>query len=260
MRIDVLTTFPEMFEPVLGTSILKRAQEAGVVTIAVHDLRKWTTDKHKTTDDAPYGGGAGMVMKPEPFFAAVEELLAGSAGLPAGCKEGVPPAPGLDIILLTPQGEMFTQALARELSTKDRLILLCGHYEGVDERVGEYLATREITIGDYVLTGGELPAMVVIDAVTRLLPGALGAEEGTVAESFEEHLLEYPQYTRPAEFRGWRVPEILLSGNHEQIRRWRRKESLRRTKARRPDLLEKVELTKEDRELLGEMDEDLGLR
>ncbi len=252
MRIDVLTTFPEMFEPVLGTSILKRAQEAGVVTIAAHDLRKWTTDKHKTTDDAPYGGGVGMVMKPEPFFAAVEKLLPGSAG--------VPPAPGLDIILLTPQGELFTQALARELSAKEHLILLCGHYEGVDERVREHLATREVSIGDYVLTGGELPAMVVIDAVTRLLPGALGAEEGTASESFEEHLLEYPQYTRPADFRGWIVPEILLSGHHEQIRRWRRKESLRRTRQRRPDLLEKVQLTKEDRELLEEIEEDLGLR
>jgi tRNA (guanine37-N1)-methyltransferase len=266
MKIDVLTTFPEMFGPVLGASILKRAQEAGVTSIAIHDLRQWTTDKHQTTDDAPYGGGVGMVMKPEPFFAAVEGLLAGSAGVPpaqpssSSGSAGVPPALGttsrLDIILLTPQGELFTQALARELSAKDHLILLCGHYEGVDERVREHLATREISVGDYVLTGGELPAMVIIDAVVRLLPGALGAEEGAKSESFEEHLLEYPQYTRPAEFRGWRVPEMLLSGHHEQIRRWRRKESLRRTKQRRPDLLEKARLTAEDRELLEEIEEE----
>jgi tRNA (guanine37-N1)-methyltransferase len=248
MRVDVLTTFPEMFEPVLGTSILKRAREAGLVNIAVHDLRKWTADKHQTTDDAPYGGGVGMVMKPDPFFAAVEELLAGSASLPS--------APSTEIILLSPQGELFTQALARELSAKDRLVLLCGHYEGVDERVREHLATREVSIGDYVLTGGELPAMVVIDAVTRLLPGALGAEEGAVSESFEDGLLEYPQYTRPADFRGWTIPEILLSGHHEQIRRWRRKESLRRTKRQRPDLLAKAQLTKEDRKLLEEIEDE----
>lgn len=248
MKIDVLTTFPDMFAPVLGASIIKRAQAAGVVEIAVHDLRQWTYDKHKTTDDMPYGGGVGMVMKPEPFFAAVEDILGRSVS-PAPDKER-----GEEIILLTPQGKLFSQTLARELSAKDHIILLCGHYEGVDERVREHLATREISIGDYILTGGELPAMVVIDAVVRLLPGALGAEEGTTSESFEEHLLEYPQYTRPAEFRGWTVPEILLSGHHEQIRRWRRQESLRRTKQRRPDLLEKVLLTKEDRELLEEME------
>ena len=242
MRIDVLTTFPEMFAPVLGASILKRAQESGIVTIAVHDLRRWTTDKHNTTDDAPFGGGVGMVMKPEPFFAAVEELRCPPL---TGCVE--------EVILLTPQGEAFTQALARELSAKERLILLCGHYEGVDERVREHLATRELSIGDYVLTGGELPAMVVIDAVTRLLPGALGAEDGAESDSFAEGLLEYPQYTRPADFRGWAVPEVLLSGHHEQIRRWRRKEALRRTLERRPDLIAKVKLTKEDQELLDEI-------
>jgi tRNA (guanine37-N1)-methyltransferase len=242
-----------MFAPVLEASILKRAQEAGIVTIAVHDLRRWATDKHHTTDDYPYGGGVGMVMKPEPFFAAVEELRCaadkpGTAGfsLQSQCAE--------EIILLSPQGGVFTQALAGELSSKAHLILLCGHYEGVDERVREHLATRELSIGDYVLTGGELPAMVVIDAVTRLLPGALGAEEGAHSDSFAEGLLEYPQYTRPADFRGWQVPEVLLSGHHEQIRRWRRKEALRRTLRRRPQLLEAAELTDEDRELCAEIE------
>jgi tRNA (guanine37-N1)-methyltransferase len=185
-----------------------------------------------------------MVMKPEPFFAALEDLLGRS----------LPPA--TEIILLSPQGQPFTQALARELSAKERLILICGHYEGVDERVREHLATREISIGDYVLTGGELPAMVVIDAVTRLLPGALGAEEGAASDSFAEGLLEYPQYTRPADFRGWQVPEVLLSGHHEQIRRWRRKEALRRTWRRRPELLGRAELTEADRELLGEIERE----
>jgi tRNA (guanine37-N1)-methyltransferase len=187
-----------------------------------------------------------MVMKPDPFFAAVEEL-----------GRSLPPAPDTsreEIILLTPQGQPFTQALARELSGKDHLILLCGHYEGVDERVREHLATREISIGDYVLTGGELPAMVVIDAVTRLLPGALGAEEGAESDSFADGLLEYPHYTRPADFRGWMVPEMLLSGHHEQIRRWRRKEALRRTLKRRPDLLQTAALTDEDRALLAEIE------
>ncbi|MFB3882052.1 MAG: tRNA (guanosine(37)-N1)-methyltransferase TrmD [Armatimonadota bacterium] len=265
MRIDVLTTFPEMFDPVVNASILKRAQESGIVTIEVHDLRRWTTDKHHTTDDAPFGGGGGMVMKPEPFFAAVESLLGSSPPV----RQEL--APATEVILLTPQGEVLTQALASQLSTKNHLILLCGHYEGVDERVREHLATREVSIGDYVLTGGELPAMVVIDAVTRLLPGALGAEEGAASDSFAlgagpesttagftnpapSGLLEYPQYTRPADFRGWKVPGVLLSGNHEQIRRWRRREALRRTLQRRPELIERAELTEEDRELLGEVE------
>ena len=227
MKIDLLTTFPEMFEAVLGASIIKRAQEAGIVELAVHDLRRWTTDRHHTTDDQPYGGGVGMVMKPEPFFAAVEELR---CMVEAGCRE------------------------ARELTARDHLLLLCGHYEGVDERVREHLCTRALSIGDYVLTGGELPAMVVVDAVVRLLPGALGAEEGAAQDSFAEGLLEYPQYTRPGDFRGWRVPEVLFSGNHEQIRRWRRKESLRRTRALRPDLLARAALSEEDRALLAEIE------
>ncbi len=242
MRLDVLTTFPEMFAPVLGASIVKRAQEAGIIAITVHDLRRWTADKHASTDDAPYGGGVGMVMKPDPFFAAVEELR---------CPEGS--ACGEEVVLLTPQGETLTQAVARELSGRDHLILLCGHYEGVDERVRERLATREVSIGDYVLTGGELPAMVVIDAVTRLLPGALGAEEGAESDSFAEGLLEYPQYTRPVHFKGRSVPEVLLSGNHASIAVWRRREALRRTLLRRPDLLAKAKLSKEDERLLEEI-------
>ncbi|HUU54093.1 MAG TPA: tRNA (guanosine(37)-N1)-methyltransferase TrmD [Armatimonadota bacterium] len=245
MKFDVLTTFPEMFASVLDASILKRAREAHLITVAVHDLRRWTADRHSTTDDAPYGGGAGMVMKPEPFFAAVEELRCPAE---SGCAE--------DIILLTPQGQPFTQGIARELSTKDHLLLLCGHYEGVDERVRRHLATRQISVGDYVLTGGEIPAMIVIDALTRLQPGALGAEEGADSDSFADGLLEYPHYTRPADFRGWTVPDILLSGHHDQIRRWRRKESLRRTRALRPDLFEKIELSDEDRELLDEIDDE----
>lgn len=245
MKIDVITTFPEMFRPVLSESILKRAQESGVATLAAHDLRRWTTDRHHTTDDSPYGGGVGMVMKPEPFFAAVESLRCPPD---SGCRE--------EVILLCPQGEPFDQSLARQLSAQDHLLLLCGHYEGVDERVREHLATRAISIGDYVLTGGELPAMVLIDAVVRLLPGALGAEEGPETDSFADGLLEYPQYTRPVEFRGWSVPDILLSGHHEQIRRWRRKESLRRTRALRPDLLERVEITEEDRALLDEIEDE----
>ena len=245
MRIDVLTTFPAMFAPVLGESMLKRAQEAGAVTIRVHDLRDYTSDRHRTTDDAPFGGGAGMVMKPESFFAAVAAIR---------CPTEM--ACGEEIVLLCPQGERFSQAGARDLSGRSHLILLCGHYEGVDERVREHLATRAISIGDYVLTGGELPAMVVVDAVVRLLPGVLGAENGAASDSFSEGLLEYPQYTRPAEFRGWGVPEALLSGHHEQIRRWRRKESLRRTRRLRPDLLERVSLTKEDRRLLEEIEEE----
>jgi tRNA (guanine37-N1)-methyltransferase len=245
LRIDVLTTFPGLFAPVLGESILKRAQESGLVSVAVHDLRQWTDDRHRTTDDAPYGGGPGMVMKPEPFFLGVEALRC--AGGAQCCEE---------VILFSPQGERLDQAAAADLSHSDHLILLCGHYEGVDERVREHLANRVISIGDYVLTGGELPALVLIDAVTRLLPGALGAEQGAETDSFGDGLLEYPHYTRPAEFRGWKVPGVLLSGNHEQIRRWRRKQSLRRTRRLRPDLLAAARLTEEDRELLAEIEEE----
>jgi tRNA (guanine37-N1)-methyltransferase len=248
MKIDVITIFPSMFGPLLSESILKRAQDSGVADITVRDLRDFTADRHRTTDDAPYGGGAGMVMKPEPFFEAV---AAARCPDDAGCAE--------EVILLSPQGERYRQSLARELASKDHLILLCGHYEGVDERVREHLVTRVISIGDYVLTGGELPAMVVIDSVVRLLPGALGAEESAQSDSFEDGLLEYPQYTRPADFRGWTAPEALLSGHHEQVRRWRRKESLRRTRALRPDLLATAGLTAEDRRLLQEIEEEEAL-
>jgi tRNA (guanine37-N1)-methyltransferase len=234
-----------MFAPVLEESILKRAQEAGIVSIGVHDLRQFTTDRHHTTDDAPFGGGVGMVMKPEPFFRGVAALR---------CPAEPPCAE--EIILLSPQGEQFDQTKARALATRDHLILLCGRYEGVDERVRTHLATAALSIGDYVLTGGELPAMVLIDAVARLLPGALGAEDGALTDSFTDGLLEYPQYTRPAEFEGLATPEALLSGHHAQIKRWQRKESLRRTQRLRPDLLSSALLTEEDRELLQEIEEE----
>ena len=233
MRIDVVTTFPRMFDGPFGESIIRRAREAGLVDLRVHDLREWTTDRHRSTDDAPYGGGAGMVMRPEPLFAAVESI---------GADE---------VVLLTPQGSVFNQQLAVELSQVPHFALLCGHYEGFDERAREHLATRELSIGDYVLTGGELPAMVVIDAVVRLLPGVLGSEESLHEESHSSGLLEYPHYTRPPEFRGWSVPPILLSGNHAAIARWRREQSLVRTLQRRPDLLAKADLSSADRRFLA---------
>lgn len=223
MIIDVLTLFPEMFKPVLSQSILKRAQERGLVKINLHYLRKWTTDKRGTVDDKPFGGGPGMVLKPEPIFKAVEELR----------KENT------YVILLTPQGRKLDQQLAKELAKKEHLILICGHYEGVDERVRQYLVDLEVSIGDYVLTCGELPAMVLIDCVVRLIPNVLGNEEANVWESFQNYLLEYPQYTRPANFRGMKVPEVLLSGDHKKIEEWRYKQALERTKQRRPDLYER---------------------
>ena len=234
MRIDVVTTFPRMFDGPFGESIIRRARDAGIVDVRVHDLREWTADRHRTTDDAPYGGGAGMVMRPEPLFAAAEAL---------GANE---------VVMLTPQGSLFTQAVAVELSQVPHLLLLCGHYEGFDERVREHLATRELSIGDYVLTGGELPAMVVVDAVVRLLPGVLGSRESLDEESHSSGLLEYPHYTRPPEFRGWSVPPVLLSGNHAAIARWRREQSLLRTLSRRPDLLAKADLTTADRRFLAD--------
>jgi tRNA (guanine37-N1)-methyltransferase len=236
VRFDIFTLFPEMFRGPLDESILARARERGLLEIALHNPRDVTTDRHHIVDDYPYGGGAGMVMKPEPLFTAVEQA------------EVIGP-----IILLSPQGRVFTQQIARELATEPRITLICGHYEGVDERVREHLVTDEISLGDFVLTGGELAAMVLVDAVTRLLPGVLAAGS-TEEESHTAGLLEYPHYTRPAEFRGWRVPEMLLSGNHAAIARWRRKESLRRTRARRPDLFARLELTPLDRKLLAELD------
>jgi len=221
LKIDVLTIFPGMLDGFLGESMLKRAARSGAVEFRVVNLRDFTTDVHRTTDDRPYGGGPGMVMKPEPIFAAVESLQ------PEGAR----------VILMTPQGRRFDQAMARELAGESHLIFICGHYEGVDERVRQALATDEISIGDYVLTNGAVAAAVVVDAVVRLRPGVLGGEGATEEESFSAGWLEYPQYTRPPEFRGLKVPEVLVSGDHGEIRRWRQEQALRRTRERRPDLL-----------------------
>jgi len=237
MRFDIFTLFPEMFAGVFDTSILKRARDARLVEIFLHDIRAFTTDKHHVTDDYAYAGGGGMVLKPEPIFAAVETVL------------GAPPR--VPVILLTPQGRVFNQTIARELAQHPHIALICGHYEGVDERVREHLATDEISIGDYVLTGGEIPAMVIVDAVARLIPGVLGHPTAATNDSHASGLLEGPQYTRPAEFRGWKVPEILLSGHHAQVEKWRRREALRRTFERRPDLLARANLTDEDRAFLA---------
>ncbi len=242
MRFDVFTLFPEVFGPYLETSILQRARQSGLVEVHLHNIRDWARDKHHVTDDEPYGGGGGMVMKPEPIFACVEDVL------------GAPPA--CPLILLTPQGRLFNQAIAQELAAQPRLGLLCGRYEGVDERVREHLVSDEISIGDYVLSGGELPALVLIDALTRLIPGALGDPDGAWDDSHASGLLEYPHYTRPPEFRGWRVPEVLLSGDHGRIARWRREQSLLRTRQRRPDLLARAPLSEQDREFLKKLDEE----
>lgn len=253
MHIDILTLFPEMFPGYLNESILKRAQESGRLSVTLHNIRDYAAGKHRVTDEPPYGGGGGMVLKPEPVFAAVEAIMAG-ANLPR------PPAPPIPIILLSPQGRPFTQQAARELAGHERLVLLCGRYEGVDERVRQYLANDEISIGDYVLTGGELAAMVVVDAVTRLLPGVLGAEFAAQTDSYAAGLLEGPHYTRPPNFRGWRVPELLLSGHEANIRRWRREQALRRTWQRRPDLLLTAELTETDKAFLAVLAEEEAAR
>lgn len=230
MNIHVLSLFPEMFNGVFGASILKKAQEKGAVNLAVSDIRTFSNNKHNQVDDYPYGGGAGMVLKPEPMFHAVEKIT-----------EGRNPR----IILMCPQGERFTQKKAEELAKEEELVFLCGHYEGYDERIRQYLVTDEISIGDFVLTGGELPAMTVIDAVVRLLPGVLGQEDSHIHDSFSTGLLEHPHYTRPSDFRGMKVPDILMSGNHAKIDQWREEQSLKRTFERRPDLLEEMDLTKE---------------
>ena len=240
MRFDLFSLFPEVFDSYLNTSILKRAQESGALTVRAHNIRDWATDKHHTTDDTPYGGGGGMVMKPEPIFSAVEAVLGSHPGCP--------------VILLSPQGRTFTQEIAFELSHQEHLALICGRYESVDERIRQHLVTDSISIGDYVLTGGELPALVLIDAVTRLLPGVLGDPEAPMEDSHATGLLEYPHYTRPPEFRSWGIPDVLLSGNHAEIARWRRQESLRRTYNLRPDLLETADLSQEDLAFL----QDLG--
>ncbi|MBG9784291.1 tRNA (guanosine(37)-N1)-methyltransferase TrmD [Shouchella lehensis] len=233
MRIDILTLFPEMFTGVFGSSILKQAQEKGLVTYQAIDFREFTTNKHRKVDDYPYGGGAGMVLTPQPIFDAVNHVTEQGGKKPR-------------IVLLCPQGERFTQAKAEELSKEDHLVFLCGHYEGFDERVRTSLVTDEISIGDFVLTGGELAAMVVTDSITRLLPGVLGNENSAVTDSYSTGLLEHPHYTRPATFQGLAVPDVLLSGHHENIEKWRREESLRRTFKRRPDLLKGYALTKEE--------------
>jgi tRNA (guanine37-N1)-methyltransferase len=236
MRFDVFTLLPETLRPYLNASILEKAAARGLIEIHLHNIRDYTHDRHHSTDDTPYGGGGGMVMKPEPVFEAVETVL----GSPPDCP----------VILLTPQGRLFNQKIASELAAHPRIALISGRYEGFDERIREHLATDEISIGDYVLTGGELPALILIDALSRLVPGVLGDPTGAEDDSHASGLLEYPHYTRPPEFRGWKVPETLLSGDHGKIERWRREQSLRRTLAKRPDMLENAELSEADRRLL----------
>lgn len=233
IRFDVLSIFPEMFHSPLNFSLLKKAQEKGLIEIDLHDIRDWAEDKHNMTDDAPYGGGCGMVMKVEP----VERALAAVKRAEVQSL----------VLLMTPQGETFNQKIATRLAEEKHIIMICGRYEGVDERIREHLADREISIGDYILTGGELSALVVIDAVSRLIPGVLGNDASATTESFSQGLLEYPQYTRPADYKGWTVPDVLVSGNHAQIERWQRIEAIKRTWLRRPDLLEKVELSERDK-------------
>jgi tRNA (guanine37-N1)-methyltransferase len=264
MKADILTIFPGFFQGPLDHGITRRARELGLAKIEVHDLRQFTHDKHRTVDDRPFGGGEGMVLKPEPLFECLESLQLAPRESRAAEKQSV--------ILLSAQGQRFTQKLATELSALDRIVLICGRYEGVDERVADFLADRELSIGDYVLSGGEMAAAVVIEAVTRLLPGAVGNEASTRQESFTSHveaeagaadstcgsggLLDYPHYTRPADFRGMPVPEVLLNGDHQQIRKWRREQALRKTLRNRPDLLERVQLTAEDKELLAQIKGD----
>jgi tRNA (guanine37-N1)-methyltransferase len=272
MKIDILTIFPDFFRGPLDYGIVRRARETGLVEIGIHDLRAFTKDRHRTVDDRPFGGGEGMVLKPEPIFECLESLgdvALREVRLSAGAKQSV--------ILLSAQGRRLDQALATELSAMDRVILICGRYEGVDERISEHLADREVSIGDYVLSGGELGAAVIVDTITRLIPGAVGNQNSTRQESFTESvfepvsddagraneapsstcgsagLLDYPHYTRPAEFRGMAVPEVLVNGNHEQIRNWRRKTALAKTLRNRPDLLERVRLTAADEEVLAQI-------
>jgi len=241
MRIDILTLFPNMFAEILGSSILGRAQQRGLLTIQVWNIRDFALDKHRVVDDTPYGGGAGMVMKPDVLVACIEHVKTINPGM---------------VIYMTPQGIQFTQRQAENLAQSENLILLCGHYEGIDQRVRDGWVDLEISIGDYVLTGGELPAMVVIDAVARLIPGVLGDERSASEDSFAHGLLEYPHYTRPAEFRGRKVPEVLLSGNHELIRKWRLKQALLRTMQRRPDLLAARQFNQEELQLLDEIERE----
>lgn len=242
MRFDILTLFPGMFAGPFDESIIRRGVDKQLIDIAIHNIRDWATDRHQTTDDAPYGGGAGMVMKVEPLTACIESVKALH--------------PASTVVMTSPQGRRLTHQVASELAERDGLIIVCGRYEGIDERVRTLCIEDDLSIGDFVLSGGEIAAMTIVDAVTRLIPGVLGSDESAGADSFCDGLLEYPQYTRPPEFRGLTVPEILLSGNHELIRRWRRRESLRKTRLLRPDLINDRLLTKEDRKLLAELDRD----
>lgn len=244
MHIDVLTLFPEMFTGVLNSSILKRAHENKKFSYDLINFREYATNKHQKVDDYPYGGGAGMVLSPQPIFDAVQAINERSSTNPR-------------IILLCPQGETYNQQKAEELAEEDHLILICGHYEGYDERIRQHIVTDEISIGDYVLTSGELGALVIMDSVVRLLPGALGNRQSAINDSFSTGLLEHPHYTRPANFRGYKVPEILLSGHHENIMKWRKKKALERTYRRRKDLLTQLELSKEEKQLLAEIKEEL---
>src|SRR5919206_824475 len=249
LRFDIITIFPEFFRALFDFGIVRRAQGAGLVEIKAHDLRDWTTDKHRMVDDRPFGGGDGMILKPEPLCAAVEALTgAHEARVLAGTNKRV--------VLLSPQGKVFEQSIAAELAACEQVVLICGRYEGVDERVVEACVTDELSIGDYVLSGGEPAAVVVLDATVRLLPGALGSETSAVNESFSAGLLDYPHYTRPVEFRGQRVPEVLLSGHHREIARWRRREALRKTARNRPDLLPHAALDEQDRAWLAEFDKE----
>ncbi len=268
LRFDLFTLFPDICAAYLQESILKRAQEATLVSVHLHNIRDYATDKHHVTDDMPYGGGGGMVMKPEPIFNAVEAVLK-SEEQKSEVRSQEPevlhtssfiphPSSSVPIILLTPQGRLFTQSVAQELAAHEHIALICGRYEGFDERVRQHLATDEISIGDYVLTGGELAALVVVDAVTRLLPGVLGDPTGALDDSHASGLLEYPHYTRPPDFRGWTVPEVLVSGDHGRVARWRREEALRRTFLRRPDMLSRIDLSKEEKAFLARLAEASG--
>lgn len=243
MKVDIFTLLPDVFIPYINSSILARAVQRQLIEVKVHDIRSFTTDKHHITDDMPYGGGGGMVMKPEPVFTAVESVL----GYPPECP----------VILLTPQGKVLDQQMAYRLAENPHLAMICGRYEGVDERIREHLVTEEISIGDYVLTGGELPAMILVDVLSRLVPGVLGDPDGAMDDSHASGLIEYPHYTRPPDFRGWQVPEVLVSGHHAEINRWRREQSLLRTLQRRPDMLRKMDLTQQDIKFLRSLQIDL---
>ena len=249
LRFDIITIFPEFFRGVFDFGIVRRARAGGLVEIAAHDLRGWTHDRHKVVDDRPFGGGDGMVLKPEPIFEAVESLT-GVTGGAQSLRES-----RKRVVLLSPHGRSLTQAFAAELATVQHVVVICGRYEGVDERVSEQLATDEVSIGDYVLSGGEPAAVVLVDAAVRLIPGALGSETSAVNESFSAGMLDFPHYTRPVEFRGRRVPEVLMSGHHAEVARWRRRAALRKTRRNRPDLFAGVELSEKERAALDEEDD-----